>query len=177
MCPYIKVSKQHNGMHIKLAVTRQFARGRHRLQSEQYLRSAEKSSIGIARGRRILFTTAYWGASQGMSPILLMRSPRRVATRALMMMRSTTEMVCVSAYICTPHISTLVATMSAVILASYYRSMAWFYPLSPRPIFVFSDLRLSDEAHEQQSIEHASSAAALSRDSRYQHPKLPNIAH
>ena len=30
-----------------------------------------------------MLTTAYWGASQGMIPRLLIRSPRRVATKAL----------------------------------------------------------------------------------------------
>eukprot|EP00193_Tetraselmis_chui_P004920 CAMPEP_0177755834 /NCGR_PEP_ID=MMETSP0491_2-20121128/2783_1 /TAXON_ID=63592 /ORGANISM="Tetraselmis chuii, Strain PLY429" /LENGTH=122 /DNA_ID=CAMNT_0019271369 /DNA_START=177 /DNA_END=545 /DNA_ORIENTATION=- len=46
------------------------------------LRSAEKSSIGMASGRSILFTTQYCGASHGMRPRLLISSPSSVATRA-----------------------------------------------------------------------------------------------
>mmetsp|Transcript_9195 Transcript_9195/g.23505 ORF Transcript_9195/g.23505 Transcript_9195/m.23505 type:complete len:211 (-) Transcript_9195:174-806(-) len=45
-------------------------------------RSAANRSIGIASGNSILLTTAYCGASQGMSPTLLISRPSSVATSA-----------------------------------------------------------------------------------------------
>ena len=47
------------------------------------LRSAEKRSMGMAKGSSILLTTVYWGVSKGMRPRLLSMRPNKVAATAL----------------------------------------------------------------------------------------------